>query len=276
MITICIILLIVYFINKSKYEKTEYAAQTHNSYGSVRFDKGKYGEYLSYKILSQYEKEGAKFLFNCYLPKENGETTEVDLMMIHYSGIYVFESKNYSGWIFGSEYQKNWTQTLPNGKKTQKEHFLNPVIQNKSHINNLIRQIGTTMPIHSIIVFSDRCTFKDVKVNADNIYVIHRYQINEQVQDIISRKGVCLSTLKIDEIYQRLYEFTQVSDEVKSKHVEDIKNRVGTETMQYCQSGLCPRCGSKLVLRTAQRGVYAGNQFYGCSNYPKCKYTRDL
>ncbi len=39
---------------------------------------------------------------------------------------------------------------------------------------------------------------------------------------------------------------------------------------------LCPRCGSKLVLRTAKRGNYVGNQFWGCSQYPKCRYIENL
>jgi hypothetical protein len=78
------------------------------------WEKGKSGEYLVYKVLQNYEKDGAKFLFNCYLPKNNNnDTTEIDVIMIHNSGIYVFESKNYSGWIFGSEHQQKWTQTLP-------------------------------------------------------------------------------------------------------------------------------------------------------------------
>ncbi len=37
----------------------------------------------------------------------------------------------------------------------------------------------------------------------------------------------------------------------------------------------CPECSSSMVLRTARRGANAGNQFWGCSNYPKCKGTRD-
>ncbi|MBP3896665.1 MAG: topoisomerase DNA-binding C4 zinc finger domain-containing protein [Mogibacterium sp.] len=28
-------------------------------------------------------------------------------------------------------------------------------------------------------------------------------------------------------------------------------------------------------VRTAKKGSIAGTQFYGCSNYPKCKYTRN-
>lgn len=49
--------------------------------------------------------------------------TEVDLIYINTSGIYVIESKNYSGWIFGDFKQKYWTQTF----KTEKHKFYNPV-----------------------------------------------------------------------------------------------------------------------------------------------------
>ena len=63
------------------------------------------------------------------MPRDDGETTEIDVLMLHTSGIYVFESKNYSGWIFGDEKSKTWTQTLPNGRgrRAQKERFLNPI-----------------------------------------------------------------------------------------------------------------------------------------------------
>lgn len=36
---------------------------------------------------------------------------------------------------------------------------------------------------------------------------------------------------------------------------------------------LCPRCGNQLMLRTARKGAHSGNQFYGCSSFPKCRYT---
>lgn len=273
MLTLCLIFLVIYLINKAQYEKTSYATQTHLSYASVRFDKGKYGEYLLYKYLKKYEEDGAQFLFNCYLPKENGETTEVDLIMIYFSGLYVFESKNYGGWIFGSEYQNNWTQTLPNGRKSQKEHFFNPVIQNKAHINQLYRQIGEAYPIHSMIVFSERCTLKNVSVDSDNVYVIKRNKMADVVNGVNKRKGVCLSEQNIEDIYQKLYEFTQVDEGVKIKHIKNIQNKINDSNLEKFSS-TCPRCGGTLVMRTAQRGAYAGNQFYGCSNYPKCKYTR--
>lgn len=59
------------------------------------------------------------------MPKTNGETTEIDLILIHETGIYVIESKNYKGWIFESEEQKNWIQTLAAGRNgVQKYLFL--------------------------------------------------------------------------------------------------------------------------------------------------------
>lgn len=67
-------------------------------------DKGQAGENQIHQSLNRLEGQSA-ILQNCYLPLKNSGTTEVDLILIHESGIYVIESKNYSGWIFGSESQ---------------------------------------------------------------------------------------------------------------------------------------------------------------------------
>jgi len=37
------------------------------------------------------------------------------------------------------------------------------------------------------------------------------------------------------------------------------------------QAPRCPKCGRKMILRTARQGRYAGRQFWGCSGYPNCK-----
>ena len=83
--------------------------------------KGEYGEDRIYDILQKVDGYKAT-LANCYLPKGNGETAEVDLIFLHESGIYVFESKNYSGWIFGSENQKYWTQSFSDRKGGTKKY----------------------------------------------------------------------------------------------------------------------------------------------------------
>lgn len=101
-----------------------------------------------------------------YIPKANGETTEVDVILIHETGIYVIGSKNYKGWIFGSEEQKNWTQTLSAGRNgVQKYHFYNPVIQNKVHIKWIKEYLKMrNLPIYSYIVFGNNATLKSINV----------------------------------------------------------------------------------------------------------------
>jgi len=100
----------------------------------MRRNSGLYGEYLTYKKLARLD-GNKRFLFYCYIPKDDGTTLDVDVILMHPSGIYVFESKNYSGWIFGTETQKMWAQTFPNGRK---EKFYNPIMQNSTHIKWLM------------------------------------------------------------------------------------------------------------------------------------------
>ena len=140
----CIILYCIHSAREvDNYNKSQYRKITKNSFWDVEFDKGKNGEYKIYKSLFRYEMDGASFLFNCYLPMENKETTEIDAIMIHHSGIYVFESKNYGGWIFGNERNAWWTQSLlGEGYSAQKERFYDPVWQNRTHIKYLRKKLG--------------------------------------------------------------------------------------------------------------------------------------
>ena len=110
-----------------KYRKSSYKDASGNSFLQILFDKGNYGEFLIFSRLEKLERHH-RLLTNIYLPKSDGSTTEIDILMIAETGIYVFESKNYSGWIFGDEKGRNWTQVLEN---KQKNHFYNPVWQNK-------------------------------------------------------------------------------------------------------------------------------------------------
>jgi hypothetical protein len=64
-----------------------------------------------------------------------------------------------------------------------------------------------------------------------------------------------------------------------TNQAEDNQSAPHTEDASAANHGrdeppLCPRCQVPMVLRTATRGDHAGQQFYGCPNYPKCKETR--
>lgn len=322
-------IIIIYYKNK-KYKEETYYKITNISYLKVKHDAGRYGEYLTYKYLKKFEEQGAKFLFNIYVPKKEEETTEIDVLMISSKGLFVFESKNYSGWIFGSDNQKYWYQTLSAGRrKSHKEKFYNPVFQNNTHVKYLKSLIGNEVPIYSIITFSNRCKLMNVSIKNSNVNVINRYKIYKLVSSIYNdNSNDELSVDQINKIYSKLYPYTQVDDVVKQKHINNInnirENHIHTISIQdsddiinndetineveeiitdvnrikqdkqnsdinntvveiknnnqtkTSESLICPECGGKLLLRTAKYGEHTGENFYGCSNYPKCKYIRKL
>ena len=113
---IMILLFIFAGIHATKqYKNTGYEAASGHSFYETMTNPGRNGEYLIYRCLKVLGDQH-KVLTNIYLPKEDGTTTEIDLIMISATSIYVFESKNYSGWIFGDESSKFWTQSLKGGK----------------------------------------------------------------------------------------------------------------------------------------------------------------
>lgn len=317
----------IFYAFKSLFFRQEtYSQQTGNSYWKTISDQGRYGEYLTYHELKAYEKDGGRFLFNCYLPKDDGTTTEIDVLLIHSTGIFVIESKNYSGWIFGSEKSNTWTQTLRgNNRRVQKKHFYNPIMQNNTHIKWLKKIVGNNIPVYSVIAFSKRCSLKDITVDSPNVKVINRPSIHETVKLLGNRSIQSLSKMDIERIYEILYPYTQTSEYEKLKHIENIntarhtgkkaartsgsemnrnakepspnnettkqQNAAKQEIKQETQEPgpksdtpeqiqnnpkICARCGAEMVLRTARKGEHAGEQFYGCSRFPKCRYKETI
>ena len=65
------IMVCVYAIITKNYKETEYYKATHIPYLQMRFDKGRSGEYDTYKYLKALPGK-KQYLFNCYIPKEDG------------------------------------------------------------------------------------------------------------------------------------------------------------------------------------------------------------
>ena len=188
--------------------------------------RGQRGEEKVYDTLEKLDGHKA-VIRNCYLPTENGDVTEVDLILIHESGIYVVESKNYSGWIFGSENQRYWTQSFSDGKGgSQKYKFYNPIWQNDTHIKALQWVLGDTqVNIYSYIVFGDECRLMHIRQNTDNYYVVQRKELLSSVKANAEAYGSLLSDEMIDWYYRKLYPYTQVSEEQKMEHARKIHER---------------------------------------------------
>lgn len=272
---------------------------------------GKHGEKLTEKELKFVKFMGKKGLTlkNIYVPKDNGETSEIDVVYITQKGIFVIESKNYSGWIFGSDNSYYWTAMLPNKEKNK---FYNPILQNKTHIKWLSNYLEEDIPLFSLIVFSERCEIKKAPEKTPYVRVLKRDRIYAHIREIWESSEDKLSEEKINEIYEKLKILTNADESIKQAHIKDIERKyqkpikqeeffslqeqkpiinssnqsdspISNETVEEIPSEndditkekLCPKCGSKLVLRTAKKGENAGKQFYGCSAFPKCRHIEN-
>lgn len=146
------------------------------------------GEWSERRVVLRLLKMGInpKAIFHdLYIQKPNGEYTQVDVAVATKAGIIVFEVKDYSGWIFGNEHQKYWTQLLAYGK--EKHRFYNPVMQNSGHIQAIRQclQQNPDTPIYSVIVFFGSSEFKNVTCNANNTFIIYPRSIQQVVSEIL-------------------------------------------------------------------------------------------
>ncbi|MFJ7827893.1 nuclease-related domain-containing protein [Psychrobacillus sp. NPDC096623] len=200
-----------------------YKEQTGNGLFSTMFNKGNYGEFSSYGKLAKLPGYH-KALFNIYIPNGKEQTTEIDLVYLHETGIYVIESKNYSGWIFGDEKSQKWMQTFPNG---QKFSFYNPIMQNNGHIKALKALLPSieTAQFTSVIVFSERCELKKVIGEAKDTYVIKRNHLSKLMEQQIQSSPNTLEATYIDKIYNFLSQYQKVDKSVKEQHTEKIKEK---------------------------------------------------
>jgi len=191
-----------------------------------------------------------------------GGTTQVDHIFVSRFGIFVVETKNMQGWIFGSERQAQWSQKIY--KKTFK--FQNPLRQNYKHVKALEALLDVPADtIHSVVVFAGNSTFKtpmpaNITKEGGYIRYIKSFQTpvltEGEVQDAVSQ----IQSSRMAPTRQ-----------THRQHVEHLKAR-HTSTSER----LCPKCGSRMLKRTSKRGASAGSQFWGCSEFPACRTIQKI
>ena len=120
--------------------------------------RGWIGEALVTRKLTKFcEIHGGQVLTDITLNYKGG-TTQIDHILITTKGILVVETKNFSGLISGLEHWRNWNQKI-RGKNYR---FLNPIFQNKRHIN-AVRAVLDFIPekkIQGVVAFGGDCEFK--------------------------------------------------------------------------------------------------------------------
>ena len=193
------------------------------------------------------------------LPTDRG-TTQIDHIVLSRYGVFVIETKNMSGWIFGGENQARWTQVM----RRHKSQFQNPLRQNYHHVRvvedllelkrgqveNLVVFVGTAEPKTAMPpnVFWNRRTLMD---------------------HIGSQRTICFSSEEVRDFASKLRRAAlENTRDTRRAHVSQVQKKANGKKVNPKK---CPRCGSELVERKNRK---TGQSFLGCSRYPRCRGTR--
>ena len=228
--------------------------------------KGVFGEFLvNANSKLRLDSSIYKRLSDVTLCLKDGTTTQIDHIVFSRFGIFVIETKNMKGWIFGSEHQKRWTQNIY-GKKNS---FQNPLLQNYRHIKALEEVLKIDRGLYSIVTFVGESTFKTAMPS--NVFNGGKYiGYIESFQERIFSESELIRMLEVLEHKSMVR--GRVTDK---KHVDSLKRAsVGSKKL-YKQDPkiICSRCSSVMVERVNKRN---GEHFLGCSSYPRCRNTEVL
>ena len=217
------------------------------------------GKYCEYKVSRKpdpliFGKEERKGLENVFIKDSFGNTYQIDHIEIRHNGIFCIETKNIPGYIEGGPNDEYWYQYI--GRDTVNP-FRNPLIQNKSHVNKLKNIIEENYEIHSIVVFTTN-NIDHLEINN----VINISDLKQYLKEYSSGYYLPMSTME-NIYYQIKNSLVEISEEEHIKNIERRKDRI--------EKGLCPNCGGYLIIKENKHG-----KFYGCSNFPKCKYYKPI
>lgn len=218
--------------------------------------RGWFGEKnTAFKMWLSLDKDVYRRFHDVIIPASNG-TTQIDHLLVSPYGLFIVETKNIKGWIFGSEDQPKWTQSLY-GKKYS---FQNPIRQTFRQKKILSEYLSLDESvIHTVIYFVGDCEFK-TKLPGNVI----NSGLGRYIKQFTDR---ILSPEKINHVVGALEKHVAESSLTTKDHVRSLRER-------YSSTTVCPRCGANLVVRTVKKGSNVGSKFLGCENYPRCRFTR--
>ena len=219
----------------------------------TKTEKGWFGEQKTdFNLWLNLDKELYRKFHDVIIPSNNG-TTQVDHILVSPFGLFIVETKNLKGWIYGSESQANWTQVV-NGSKYSFQNPLKQTYRQKKVLSKYLDLNETH--IQTVVCFVGDSTFKTELPSNVLSSGLGRYI--KQFQNTV---------LSHDEIGRICSLLIDTEGKIsKREHVQSLHDRHTSDTV-------CPRCGSALVERTVKQGPRRGTQFVGCSGYPKCRFT---
>ncbi len=260
--------------------------------------KGVLGEFMvNLYVRFMLDQSQYHLIKNVTLPTEDG-TTQVDHVIVSEFGVFVLETKNMKGWIFGTEHQGQWTQKI--FKKSHR--FQNPLRQNYKHLKTLESLLDLNMnQLHSVIVFVGSGVLKSEMpshvttgtgciqyIQSKTVKVLSKVDVSQCIEKI--ERGRLARSFKTNRDHVR-----HVNDLVARKNkpvvnavanistvavpsVPSVRSVAATETADAVQQAnmgarnnpICPRCGGATFFREPRKHQPAHITVYACGKFPQC------
>ena len=217
--------------------------------------KGKKGEKRAATLLKKHTMHGDKLINDVILyDEETKSSVQIDHILFSTRGIYVIETKNYSGKIYGTDKQSIWTHVYDENKPAMQ--FYSPVKQNVIHISAIKKILHNPLTtIYNIVIFTSgdisgvECRYVYTPVTLNNFFKTHT--------------EVKLSPVARDKMYEEIIEYAKKNQISKRQHIKNVE-----KTQKDLDNKICPRCKGHLVKRVGKYG-----EFWGCENYPECRFA---
>lgn len=237
----------------------------------------------------------------------DGLTAQIDYLIVTRRQVFVVECKNLYGNIEIND-TGDFIRTITYGRHSKKEGIYSPVTQNRRHLE-LIKQIRSAEKrnflakalfekhfaekYRSVVVLAnpktvlyDRYAKKEIRrqvIRADQLTEYIRKANAESKTEVCSDRemeSLARFFLGIHKEQKTDYaaKFREVLEAQKQQPAAktEIKQQTAIPETSAERQILCPKCGAIMVKRKAAKGPNAGKEFYGCSNYPKCRSIVNL
>ena len=229
---------------------------------------GGFGEWLA----KTYSKTlpGALVLHDVLIDGADGFTSQIDLVLVGKKGVYVVEVKSFTdAKIYGDTKKYKWYY-YNRGKKYE---IYSPLKQNKKHVEYLktfLKDFGE-VPIFSIIAM----ICDDFKISGeinkedylDTAICSSLPTMEKAIYKIAENKPEIFDDAKKKEIFDYIKNNQHIGKDARREHKQNVI--AYKESLKELQrQKICPYCKSELILRNGKNG-----KFYGCKNFPKCRYT---
>lgn len=236
-------------------------------------------------------------LHDLYIETSDGLSAQIDYLVITpYVNVFIecknlfgnIEINNKGDFIRSFQYRGHWI----------KEGIYNPITQNERHMTVFKAIRAKQKNVLSRLAYEKYFPQynKSLVVLANPKTVVYDKYAPKSVKESVIRGDQLITTLKgmKSDVKNSKSEMLSAAEQYLAYNCEDRKEYILKleklvraqsempkepekaqlkEPQKETTSKLCPRCGKPLILRIAKKGNHVGEQFYGCSGFPSCRYT---